>query len=301
MEVITNIESKYPKPTAVALGNFDGLHIGHQALIKKMIKESKKMGLPSVVYTFKNHPTSLIANKKTPKTIMNNKQKFEILKSLGIDILYMIEFNNQIMNMNPKAFIKKLLIDRLNIKLVVVGFNYRFGYKAKGDCSLLKQMGDDLGFKVIVVPPVTKNEQVVSSTLIRKLIKEGKIKKANNLLGRHYTLQGKVIQGKGRGKKIGFPTANLLLNDNYVIPKKGVYKTITTVNNKKYISITNVGTNPTFTNENKLNIETHIINFNDSLYGKEIEVSFKKYIREEKKFQNAEQLIKQLKEDIKSF
>jgi len=216
---------------------------------------------------------------------------------MNIDILYMMNFDDRIMGMSPEDFIKKILINQLNVKLVVVGFNYRFGYKASGNAEYLVKSGKENGFEVIIIDPVTIKEKVISSTYIRELIANGEIREANTLLGRPYKLTGKVVKGMGRGKGLGFPTANLLLNDNYVIPKYGVYKSLTHYNNENYPSVTNIGTNPTFDSLD-INIETHILDFNENLYDRFIEIEILDFIREEKKFNDKDQLINQVMLDI---
>jgi riboflavin kinase/FMN adenylyltransferase len=182
---------------------------------------------------------------------------------------------------------------------VVIGFNYRFGYKASGDSIYLAQLGEKYGFEVIVLGPVYENGIVVSSTIIRKLIKNARIKEATNLLGKPYTINGVVVDGKKRGTAMGFPTANLKLDSNYLIPKFGVYKTNTIFEGNKYLSITNVGKNPTFEGES-ISIETHILNFNESIYGRKISVEFIDFVRDEKRFTNKDALKDQVMKDIET-
>ncbi|SHI00019.1 bifunctional riboflavin kinase/FAD synthetase [Sporanaerobacter acetigenes] len=285
--------------TAVALGNFDGLHIGHQKLIETMIKESRIKKLKSSVLLFNNHTKTVLNNVKAPEILTTNEQKTELLESLGLELIYSMDFNAEIMKLSPEEFVKKILIDRLNAKLVVVGFDYKFGYKATGDSEVLKQLGKNYGFEVIIIGPVYSGDNIVSSTLIRDLLKKGKVKEASELLGRPFTMNGKVISGEKRGKSMGFPTANLSIEYNYLIPKFGVYKTKTVVNNKEYLSLTNVGTNPTF-DEAKIHIETHILDFNENIYGEKISIKYLDFIREEIKFNTKGELMVQVKNDIKA-
>lgn len=290
---------KVQQGTAIALGNFDGLHLGHKELIKNIISESKKRKLISSVLLFNNHTKSIIKSEVEPGILTSNSQKINILHSMGVELIYTLNFNEQIMELTPVEFVEKILIERLNINLVVVGFNYRFGYKAKGDVEYLKKLGKQFGFDVIIVDPVNYGDHIISSTYIRELLKIGDLKRANELLGRPYTIEGKVITGKKRGKKMGFPTANLELTDNYLIPKIGVYETRTIINNKKFQSVTNIGKNPTFNDINKLSIESHILDFHGNIYGHELLIEFHNYIREDIKFNTKEELAKQIKEDIK--
>ncbi|WP_427338702.1 bifunctional riboflavin kinase/FAD synthetase [Caloranaerobacter sp. DY30410] len=299
MEIVKKLISKSVKPTVVALGNFDGLHIGHQTLIKQTVDIAKKESLVSTVFTFDNHTTSTIKGRNTPKILISKNRKIALFKELGVELLYIVQFTETLMHFTPLEFIEKILVDILNARKVVVGFNFRFGYLAKGDVQYLKEMGAKYNFDVIVVPPITKDNILVSSTQIRELIKDGKVSLASKLLGRRYSIEGKVIKGRGIGRKLGFPTANILFDSNIVIPKVGVYKTNTIIDGNKFLSITNIGFNPTFSGEN-LNIETHILDYSQNIYGKTILIEFIDFIREEKKFDDVSELIEQVKLDIKA-
>jgi riboflavin kinase/FMN adenylyltransferase len=287
-----NKESDY----AVALGNFDGLHIGHSILIKDMIDEGKKRGLKNSVLIFKNYTKSVVYNKNS-EMLTSNEQKFILLEDMGIDTIYMMNFDKDMMHLSPEDFVKNILVDKMRIKLVAVGFNYSFGYKAQGKGDLLAKLGNKYNFDVKILPPVYKDGLIVSSTLIKDLIREGNISKANSFLGRPFSMAGKVIYGKRRGSSLGFPTANIERKINFVVPKSGVYETSTIVGDKEYRSLTNIGSNPTF-NNNNITIETYILNFNENIYGKEITVNFLRYLREEKKFSTKEELIIQMHKDV---
>lgn len=225
-------------------------------------------------------------------------QKIDILKGFGLDTLYIADFNENLMKLSPEEFVDNILLKKLNTKLVTVGFNYRFGYKASGDVELLKKIGLDKGIDVNIIPPVYVGHEIVSSTAIRNSIKAGDIKKANRFLGRNFTIIGSVVKGKNRGRKLGFPTANIKLIDNYVLPKQGVYITNTIVDGEKLISLTNIGYNPTF-NEDELKIETYILDFNGNLYGKTLQIQFIDFIRDDVKFNTAQELIEQIEKDVK--
>lgn len=282
--------------TALALGNFDGVHLGHQELIKVMVRKSKELGLKSSLLIFKTHPKNKVSNKKT-KLITSNQQKFEIFKNLGVDIIYLLEFNDEIMKLTGGEFVKDIIINKTNGKLLVVGFDYKFGYKASGDSKYLLELGKEEGIDVVVLDPIYIDNILISSSSIRESIINGNINDVSKMLGRLYSIMGKVIPGKNRGNKLGFPTANLELIDDYVIPKNGVYFTKTILNNKEYISATNIGYNPTF-NEQLLKIENHILDFNQNIYGESLEIKFIDFLREDIKFSNKEDLISQMKEDI---
>lgn len=282
--------------TAIALGNFDGIHIGHQNLIKKMIDFSNKFNLKPSILIFENHTKSVTSN-TSPSLLSNNEQKLCILDQIGVQNVFLMKFDEEIMKLSPFEFVNDILINNLNSKAVVVGHNYRFGYKASGNVDTLKEICEEKNINTIIVEPVYFEDKIVSSTLIRNLISYAKIETANKLLGRFYTIKGEVVHGKGIGKTLGFPTANIMLTDNFVIPKNGVYHTLTTIDNKTFKSATNVGFNPTF-KEKSLKIENHILNFDDTLYGKTIYISFVEYIRPEIKFDKVEDLINRMIEDI---
>ncbi|MTI48042.1 bifunctional riboflavin kinase/FAD synthetase [Sporosalibacterium faouarense] len=297
MDIITDKGIKFNSPTAIALGRFDGIHLGHQALINKVLDKSNELGLSSAVFTFKNLSSKILKKGRMVGCLINDNQKEEILRNIGIDLFYMLDFNDDIRKMSPEAFVKDILVNQLKAKVVVVGFNYRFGYMGKGDNETLKALGKKYGFEVIVINPVSVGDRVVSSTLIRQSLLEGKIEDVNEMLGRPYTLEGTVVNGKKRGRVLGFPTANLHLDSFYVLPKLGVYKTSTFYKGKRYSSISSVGCNPTFGN-NQVTVETFLFDFNGDLYDSEIKVIFEKFIREEMKFKSKDDLIYQISKDI---
>lgn len=297
IDAMNSSEKKYV--TAVALGNFDGIHIGHQYLLKSNIEKAKEKNLKPSVLIFKNHTKTILKKDKNYKIdiLTSFEEKIQLLKELGIEIVYVMDFNERIMKLSPELFVKNILLERLNAKLVTVGFDYRFGYKAQGDSNYLKELGKANGFVVNVIDPVYVEGEIVSSTIIRNLIINGYIEKANKLLGRNYCLIGTVIKGRSRGRKLGFPTANIRLNDRYVIPKTGVYKTFTYVDNSKFLSLTNIGYNPTF-NEKNLKIETYILDFDEDIYDSIIKIEFMEFIRDDIKFNSVEELKNQMHKDV---
>lgn len=297
IDAMNSSEKKYV--TAVALGNFDGIHIGHQYLLKSNIEKAKEENLKPSVLIFKNHTKTILKKDKNYKIdiLTSFEEKIQLLKELGIEIVYVMDFNERIMKLSPELFVKNILLERLNAKLVTVGFDYRFGYKAQGDSNYLKELGKANGFVVNVIDPVYVEGEIVSSTIIRNLIINGYIEKANKLLGRNYCLIGTVIKGRSRGRKLGFPTANIRLNDRYVIPKTGVYKTFTYVDNSKFLSLTNIGYNPTF-NEKNLKIETYILDFDEDIYDSIIKIEFMEFIRDDIKFNSVEELKNQMHKDV---
>lgn len=282
--------------TYIALGSFDGLHIGHMSLISKTVKIAEKNNAKSMVFTFRDHPLITINPEVSPKLIMDNNSKLEVLEKSGLDIINMVDFDKGFMRMSPEEFVVNL-VKHYKAKGLIVGFNYRFGYKNLGDIELLKKMSNAYDFSLNIIEPVKYKGQIVSSSFIRGIIvDEGDIKKANKLLARPFMIQGNVIKGKQLGRTLGFPTVNLDYNKRYVLPKGGVYYTAVEYKGRIFKGITNVGYNPT-TEDNKLNIETHILGFNEDIYNEHIKVYFIERIREEKKFNSLHELAEQLKRD----
>lgn len=279
----------------IALGSFDGLHLGHLSLIHKVHKEAEKNGGRSIVYTFKNHPRVLLNKSDVPKLLMDNNGKAEVLEKCGVDILYFQDFNSEFMKMTPKEFIE-FLINKFNAKGLVVGFNYKFGYKNIGNIKILKELQKKYKFKLFIMEPCEYNNEVISSTRIRKAIEYGKVHEAYDMLGHPFKLSGEVMHGRKIGRTIGFPTANLKYDKKFILPAIGVYYTNIKVNNIIYKGITSVGNNPTVAGKN-LTIETYILDFEEDIYGENIEVFFIKKIRDEKKFNDIEQLKVQLAKD----
>lgn len=279
----------------VALGSFDGLHSGHLSLVNKIIELANENKGRSIVYTFKNHPRTLIKGTTPPKLLMDNESKEEILEALGVDLIYFEEFNEEYMKLTPEGFIK-YLCEKFKVKGIVVGFNYRFGYKNIGNIEMLKELSTKYGYELYVMEPCNYENEVISSTRIRNELFNGNVDKAMKMLNRPYIIKGKVVHGKKLGRTIGFPTANLDYSKEILIPSKGVYYTNVEWQGKIYKGITSVGNNPTV-NGNKLTIETYILDFNNDLYGHNIKVYFIKKIRDEKKFNSIDDLVIQLKKD----
>lgn len=281
---------------AIALGNFDGVHIGHQKLINSMVSRGKKMGLNTSVLVFENHTKEVIVGKKQD-LLTSIDQRNQIIKKLGVDNLFSLLFDKNIMSLSPEQFIKDILIDRLNVKGIFVGTDYRFGYKAQGNSELLKDLSSKYNIYVEIIEPLNIDNEMVSSTRIRSLIKEANFEEASRLLGRNYSIIGKIVPGKKIGRKLGFPTANIKPVTNYCLPKNGVYDTDAIVNSVKYKSASSIGFNPTF-KESTLKIESHLLGFTGSLYGEEIELIFHKFLREELEFPDWDSLIKQMSLDV---
>lgn len=266
----------------VAIGNFDGLHLGHQALLRKVLELAKDQ--PSIAYTFTPHP------KKVPR-LMSDAQKSRALQDFGIGQVVFQEFTQEFSAISPEDFIQKVLIQRLDAKHVVVGPNFAFGSKASGKISTLLR---EPFFQTHIVEPVKILGQICSSSIIREAILNGDLDKAKAFLGRPYSLTGKVVAGAGRGKQLGFPTANLEVEQE-VLPPLGVYLTYSKIQG---IGLTNIGRQPTFGAENPIHIETHFVNLTGSLYGQNLEIFLERKIRDEKKFESVEDLKEQIRQDL---
>lgn len=287
----------------VGLGNFDGLHIGHMALISTLVSECKKRNVPSLVYTFLTHPYNVLNKSKRKKTsakplIITTEKKVQLLDKSGVDLLYLDRFDQDYAKMSPNAFVKNILVEKFNIKLAVVGFNYTFGYKGEGNAELLRALGEKYKFDVVVIPPIKIDNDIVSSTLLRKHIERGALEKVRLFTGRDYSIYGIVEVGRQIGTKLGYPTANIIPEDYLILPRKGVYITRTQLDGKIYNSITNIGKNPTFGGQKHTTVETHIFGREGNMYGKRIEVFFLEMLREEKIFLDSESLREQIRADI---
>ena len=290
-----NFKTKLEDPTYIALGSFDGLHLGHMHLINRTIELARENNAKSMICTFENHPLSVINKEICPKLIMDNDTKLSLLENTGIDIVNLAKFDKEFMNIAPEDFIKNM-VKCYNAKGIVIGFNYRFGYKNLGDVEMLQKYSTILGYKLYVCEAISTNQEVISSSKIRHLIDEGNIIKANELLGRPHTITGKVVKGKQFGRTIGFPTVNLNYNKEFILPKGGVYYTVVEYENHLYRAITNIGYNPTVEG-GKLSVETHILNFDKQVYSEMIKINFINRIRDEVKFNTVDELMQQLVKD----
>lgn len=281
--------------SVVTIGNFDGVHKGHQVLIKKTVKFANENNLKSIVFTFENHPINYFKNKKI-KNIITNSEKISKIKKLGTDILIMIPFDSYMTKISPLEFIKEILIDKLDAKKIIVGHDFTFARRKEGNIKILKEMSFKYRFDLEIVNSIDINDIRVSSTHIRQLVDNGDVDKVNKYLGYNFLIKGKIIKGKQLGRTIGFPTANIKINDNLLIPKKGVYVTSVYIDDNIYYGATNIGYNPTVKGES-LSIETNILEFSEDIYGKIIKLEFLERIRDEKKFNSIDELKLQLKKD----
>ena len=291
-----NLDPKHYK-SVIAIGNFDGIHLGHQKVINEAKKKAKKNKLPFGVMTFEPLPVMFFDKKIKNHRINSFDQKKNQLKKFNLDFLIVINFSKKFSSLTAEEFIKKIIYKKTKCQYLYVSKNFKFGFKRKGNIKTLKKFEKIYGYKNIITTPYIKNNRTISSTFIRKKIRAGKISLVNKLLNRNWSIEGKVIRGQKRGRKIGFPTCNLNLN-SYVIPRLGVYSVKVKTNNFNKNGIANIGYRPTF-NGRSLLLETNIFGINKNLYNKVINIIFKKFIRPEKKFKNFKYLIKQIKLDIK--
>ena len=292
--------NKSDKDALILIGNFDGLHIGHQKLFKEAIKLKKKLKLKLGVVTFDPVPKMFFNKKIVNYRISNFLQKNNYFTKFKVDFLINKKFNKTFSKISCNEFIKKILNKKLKAKYIFVSNNFRFGFKREGDVKLLKKNQEKFNFVLINPKPLIKNKVIISSTYIRNLLQNGELKKANQLLTRNWSIEGVVQKGRELGKKIGFPTCNIDIG-NYVVAKPGVYGVIVKINNVKkiYKGIANLGYRPTF-NQKKILLEVNLFNFSGNLYNKKLSVDFVKFIRDEKKFNGIEELKNQIKKDILS-
>ncbi|MBQ8575726.1 MAG: bifunctional riboflavin kinase/FAD synthetase [Clostridia bacterium] len=287
--------NKDNKGSAVALGNFDGMHIGHIAVLDKTAELSQK-GLTATVMLFDEHSLKGVTG-EAPPALMTEQERIKIIQGKGLDFR-VINFSD-IKNLTPREFVEEVLIGEFNAKAVVCGFNYRFGCDAKGDVELLDELCKANGIECITVDEVLSDSRPVSSTAIRRAIEAGNIELANKMLGRQFGFTSKVIDGDKRGRTWGFPTANQKLPDGLTVPLFGVYESIAIVDGKTYKGVTNIGSRPTVGTQVVLS-ETHIIEFNSDLYGKDVVIRLVRFIRPEQKFSSFDELVLQIKSDVEN-
>lgn len=299
MQVIFNLnEIKKPLTNpVVTIGNFDGVHKGHLALFDKVKERAKAISGQSVVMTFEPHPLKIMRPANGPQLITHTGQKLELIEKAGIDVIVCVSFDREFAAIPARDFVSDILVKKIGIKEIVVGYDYTFGHNREGDINLLREIGKEFGFVVHLVGPVEIDHTLVSSTSIRRLVQEGRLAEAKVLLGRDFEVQGTVVKGQDRGGRLlGFPTANLNPHGE-LLPKKGVYAVRLLIDDAFYNGVTNVGYNPTF-GDTGLTVETHILDYSGDLLGKTIKVHFVKRLRDEKTFKSLGELSDQIARDI---
>lgn len=286
-----------PKPV-LALGNFDGIHLGHQAIFRHVVSRARAIGGTSMVFTFDPHPLQVVAPDKAPPLLTTFDQKRRLIAALGLDVGLRVPFTEAFMRQPPLEFIRSVLCDTLGVYDVVVGHDFRFGHRRAGTVELLQEQAATCGYGVTVVPAITKDGVVVSSSNIRRLLQAGQVEAAAQLLGRFYAIEGPVVEGFRRGAGLGFPTANVR-SINVIVPRPGVYAVQGTWRDRVYPGVANVGYNPTFGNE-MLSVEAHLFDFDADLYGDTLEVAFVRRIRDERQFASVDALAEQIACDVQT-
>ncbi|MCL9769312.1 bifunctional riboflavin kinase/FAD synthetase [Flavobacterium sp. HXWNR69] len=298
MKVFNSIDSFYSsKKTIMTIGTFDGVHIGHQSILKKITSIDTQKELTSVVLTFFPHPRMVLNQENSIKLLNTIEEKILLLKRFKVENLIIHPFDKTFSDLSPEKFVTEVLIKKLNIQKIIIGYDHRFGKNRAANIDDLIIFGKKYGFEVEQLSAEEIDEIAISSTKIRKAITDGNIKLANDYLGYPFMLTGKVIHGKKIGRTIGFPTANIEITENYkLLPKNGVYVVSSIMNNMEYYGMMNIGKNPTI-GENEQSVEVHFLDINEDLYGKELQISILEHIRDEKKFNSLSELQEQLAKD----
>jgi riboflavin kinase/FMN adenylyltransferase len=285
------------KNSVVSIGMFDGVHLGHTSVINRVIAIAKEKRIKSIIITFSNSPVSYFSKDVIDQQITTSEEKIELFRKTQLDYLFVIEFNEYIANLNPYTFMNEILISLFKVSYMVFGYDNHFGKNREGTFKYISENFKDINADLIIASK--KDEITISSTRIKEEIVNGHIINANKLLGHPYIINGKVVKGMQLGRKLGFPTANLACNNNdKILPKNGVYYTLTKIKEKEYVSITNIGIKPSVQKSNSISIETYIIDFNQSIYGRIITIKFIDRIRDEIKFNNISDLINQITLDV---
>jgi riboflavin kinase/FMN adenylyltransferase len=292
---LKNYSEQLPN-SVLTLGNFDGVHRGHQEILKKVVDRAREINGTSIVFTFEPHPLKVLAPERSPRMLNTFHGKMKLFSAAGIDIVICAKFTRTFADQHPEDFARDVLHKQLGVSEVYVGYDYAFGKSREGSIESLKKMGTMLGYEVGVVDAVLMNDVVVSSSAIRDLISSGNVEEAAGLLGRLYAIEGEVVHGAHRGQALGFPTANLKIA-NELIPSHGVYAILAQIEKRTIKGVASIGVRPTF-DAGPVSIEAYLFDFHDGLYGKEIEVAFVKRLRGEEKFPSADALVQQIRKDV---
>ena len=285
-----------PGETSLTIGNFDGVHLGHRELLRRTVAHAREFRVQAVALTFTPHPIRFFTPKARFYEITTMGEKASRMEELGIDVLVVESFTGEIGGMGPEEFARTIVHERMRARCVTVGYDFTFGRNRTGSPGMLQRIGRDLGFEVDVVPPLLRGGAIVSSSRIRELLLSGRVREAEELLCRPYAVSGRVIPGAARGRKLGFPTANIQFVQD-LLPLPGVYVIDARVSGVVRRGVANVGFNPTF-GENSLGVEAHLLDFAGDLYGQEMSVRFRDRIRDERKFKSVEELVRQIEKDV---
>ncbi len=295
MIVYETTDFKIKEPTAVTLGNFDGIHLGHQKLISTVKEYAKRDSLKSVVFSFYPHPVTVFKTKQNFSTMLDTREKKFVLDNLGVDILVQYPFDLDFASLSPREFFD-MLVEKTNCKVLVVGENYFFGKDKAGDFRTLQRFGEEKGILVIAIPPIKVGGERVSSSRVRELIRNAQMQEVIKLLDKPYFVIGRVADGEKRGRKMDFPTINVITSPDKLLPPNGVYLTRVALDGRLYTSMTNVGVCPTFAG-NEVRVETNIFDFDEVIYGADVMICFYKWLRGERGFASAAELKAQLEKD----
>ncbi|GJQ64784.1 MAG: riboflavin biosynthesis protein [Melioribacteraceae bacterium] len=293
-------EIKFDKNTVISIGTFDGLHLGHANLLNEVVKRASDNNSRSFVVTFEPHPRVVVSESGKVKLLTCMDVKIPLFEKMGIDNLYVINFTKEFSRLGFDAFVEEYLVKRIGVKHIVLGHDHKFGKDRAGDESKMRLLGEKFDFEITTIPAITKEDKIISSTLIRNLLESGETGEAKKFLGRYYEIPGEVVDGVKRGRLLGFPTANIKpKSDNLLIPANGVYVVKCDVEERTLYGVMNIGLRPTFGDVNSVQLEVHIFDFHEDIYGKDITLNFLKRLRPEKKFESKEELIYQINKDKK--
>jgi riboflavin kinase/FMN adenylyltransferase len=288
----------------VTVGNFDGLHVGHRAIIDIVVERARQLGGEAVVYTFEPHPRKVLQPDRAPRLLATIEQRVELFEQTGVDTVIVEPFTREFAKIPADVFIREILYEKIHPVEVYVGYDFHFGRDREGSMRLLTEMGPKLGFSVTIIPEVTVDAGDVNSTRIRQMLFEGRVEEAFSMLGRSYTIRGRVVKGDRRGRDIGFPTANLD-PENEILPASGVYagrmRFLDDGNpprGTEALAVTNVGVRPTFDGEHRLVAESHLVDFDGDIYGRRVELSFTHHLRDERRFSGVGALREQIAKDV---
>ncbi len=288
----------------VTIGNFDGLHVGHRAIVETVVERARQLGGEAVAYTFYPHPRKVLTPDRAPRLLTTIEQRVELLRTAGVDTVIVEPFTDEFSKMPAEDFIRTVLHQRIRPVEVYVGYDFHFGRDREGSMRLLTELGPKLGFSVTIIPEVTVDAGDVNSTRIRQMLSEGRVEEAFAMLGRNYTVRGRIVEGHRRGHELGFPTANLE-PENEILPAAGVYAGQlrflddgSPQAGSEYFAVTNVGVRPTFDDERRLIAEAHLLDFSGDIYGRRVELSFAHHLRDERRFAGVEGLRKQIARDV---
>ncbi len=287
-----------PFPGAVVtIGNFDGVHLGHREIFRQVVDRARKTGGTSVVFTFSPHPRKLLSPGQAPRQISTDAEKERLIAACCMDVLICVPFTRDLAEMSAEAFVREILVDRIGVRRLVIGYDYAFGRNRQGDANFLLRQGEGLGYAVEVVGPVYREGEICSSSRIREMIQKGEVSSAEKLLGRHFHIQGEVVHGAGRGRRLGFPTANLQ-TEQELLPGGGVYAVKVRYEDAILDGVVNIGCNPTFAGE-KTSVEVHLFDFDQSIYGEILQLYFVARLRSERAFSDQAELVRAIADDVK--